>query len=123
MKSYITATIGGTEYVCEIHRDNLKFFEAFYGSAYALLKRISGGVWTVDEIRNVINFSTKPKLDANMSAMAVALKQNSYNEHSFVDDAFVAHGPAYYAPLAVGILTASLGGVDDEAAVFSDADD
>ncbi|TAZ76559.1 hypothetical protein [Rhizobium ruizarguesonis] len=122
MKTAIKASIHGADYTCEIHRDNLKFFEAFYGPAYALLKRISGGFWTVDELRAVINFATKPKLDPNLTAMAVALKQSMYAEHSFIDDAFVARGPAYYAPLAVGILTASLGGVDDELAVFSDAD-
>jgi hypothetical protein len=122
MKTSITATIGGTEHQCQIHRENLKFFEAFYGSAYALFKRITGGVWSVDELRAVINFSTKPKLDAATSPMAVALKQSSYNERSFIDDVFSTRGPAHYAPLAMGILAASLWGVTDEEAVFTDAD-
>jgi len=59
----VIARFNGNDVAFKIHRDDLPVFEARFGSAYHLYRRIAAGHWTVADIRNVLRFASaaRPK--------------------------------------------------------------
>src|SRR5215217_4075886 len=57
----IDASINGEQRRCEIHRADLKFFEAVHGSALAHFNRFREGTWTSEALRAVIEFAARPR--------------------------------------------------------------
>lgn len=124
MHKSVTAQIGGKSYVCQIHREDLRFFEALHGSALNLFKIISAGGWRDDDIRKVIKFATgtRPAADdiPQFYAMRNTIDAIRPPKPTFLDEAIVAKGVGTYAPLAMAILAACLFGATDEEASFTD---
>jgi hypothetical protein len=124
MKSTITASIGGKEYACQIHREDLRFFEALNGSALQMFKLISGGLWKDEDIRKVIGFAVgrRPRQSdlPEHYAMHASLIAMRGPKETFLDRAITKHGVGTYAPLAMAILAACLFGVTDDESVFTD---
>jgi hypothetical protein len=126
MKSSISARICGNDYACQIHRSDLPFFEAVYGPAMALYRKITSGSWTAADIRDVIAFAftSREKRDVlpEHFAMRSRLAASMAGEPTVIDRAIAERGIGHYVPLALGILAACLWGVPDEDAVFTDED-
>lgn len=121
----IDAIILGQPRRCEIHRNDLRFFEAIFGPALALMDRIRNLAWDVETIRSIIAFATSPRPKEGESVEAFRLawlmSETSRRERSaWIDEAFATHGPVRFSGLALGILGAALVGLPPESATFDD---
>jgi len=120
----IDATISGEKRRCEIHRSDLRFFEAANGPALRIMNAIRSLEWDVELIRAIIEFASLPRpSDDNidlyrMSHMTTRSMRRQATE--WIDEAFVKNGPVRYVALALGILGAALVGLPQEDATFDD---
>ena len=124
MKDTITARIGGIATPCQIHREDLKFFEAAHGSAFGLLKRFSAGIWMAEDVRDVLSFATGSRPQASESIdgyrMQAMLQKVRAPRPTAIDAALSSKGPGVYVPLAMAVITACLFGVSDAESTFDD---
>lgn len=130
----VIARFNGQDITFKIHRGDLPVFEARFGPAYHLYRRIAAGHWTVADIRNVLRFASaarpKPGTAAQYATADPALLAALENTREYarngkpcaVQDAFAARGPAAYASLAALVLGAALVGIEVSEAKFSDED-
>lgn len=107
---YINARFNGADVRFHLKRERLAAFEGLTGSAFALMRRITGGTWTVEDIRTVLRFSY-PNGFGQLS------------DNTPIGRAIKKHGAATYAPLCAMVLTAALAGLPEASANFSDEDD
>ncbi len=121
----IDAVILGQSRRCEIHRNDLRYFEAIHGPALHLMNRIRDLAWDTEMIRSIIAFATDPRPKDGEAVesfrLAWLMSETTRRERSaLIDEAFATHGPVRYSGLALGILGAALIGLPPESAVFDD---
>lgn len=121
----VAARINDQDRHCEIHRSDLRFFEATYGPALHLLNRIRSSEFDVELLRSVIDFATgeRPREGESVESFrmrSVVSTDQRRTASAWIDEAFAARGPAHYAGLAGLILAAALFGLDPVGANFDD---
>ncbi|MCQ9144566.1 hypothetical protein [Ochrobactrum sp. BTU2] len=131
----VDAKINGNHVNIGIKRDALPYFELDHGSAISTLKRLMGSSWTADDVTNVLEFALGPQPAAGTDLMHWKLTK----QYARVDgvltarkltesiiqlkEAIQARGVGTYAPLASMVLLATLYGIDEDDASFSDEEE
>jgi len=132
MTGSVVATFGGQETRFAIAREDLAAFEMAIGlPAYTIFTKFAGGLWSVTDLRTVLNFAA---MSSTEKAPHRATAQAGFNSYlldlnlrrgcgpSRVDRVLLDNAPARYAPLALKILEASLFGLDPVDAIFNEGD-
>lgn len=114
----IIAEFDGAPRTFEITPENTPIFEACLpeGSAYALLKVFSAGLWTAGDVATVLSFALHGPSPATRQAWAMDRQMAkfgrapgrvrlTFNPNSDVVDAVSRDGPGNLADLAVEILS------------------
>lgn len=124
----VAARFGGRDLTLKIERRDLPAFEAATGeSAFAVLKSIHSGTWTVAQIKAVIEFALLSAEDLRNARLLARLPWHGLGGvmpvNREVERVFATNPPAVYAALAEAVLGAALFGITAEEAVFSDEHD
>ncbi|WMT88658.1 hypothetical protein NO932_08650 [Pelagibacterium sp. 26DY04] len=125
---WIAAHIDGRERRLQIVPEDIPTFEAANGGAYAALRALTGGDWTVDLVRKVLAFAAMPAVDrerlAKLAKFAGSLGVPSIAipTPAWLDEALSTKPPAPMAGLAALVLTAALFGIPDDEAHWNDSD-
>lgn len=124
----VSARFGGRDLTLKIARTDLPAFEAATGdSAFAVLKAIHAGAWTVRQVKSVIGFAMAApeqlRLARGMARASLPIFGGLEPTATHVERVFATRPPAIYAPLAEAILGAALFGITAEEATFTDEPD
>ncbi|MCA0000923.1 MULTISPECIES: gene transfer agent family protein [unclassified Mesorhizobium] len=111
MTNAIIARVNGADMTLCVHREDLPYFEARFGGAYALYKRIAAGGWKASDLLDILRFASGPRphgdpMFAHLDA--AFLKLRGGGKVCTIEAAFLANGPAIYAPLVLQVLAAAL---------------
>lgn len=125
---HVVARFNGADLTFRIARSDLDLFEAFGTPAFTLFRTITGGHWTVRQLKFVLAFALAPagkfaKLAVPGSPdVAKALADMQVTDPR-VDAAFAKNAPGDYLPLTQAVLAAALLGIDEADATFTDEPD
>lgn len=124
----VSARFGGRDLTLKIARTDLPAFEAATGdSAFAVLKAIHAGSWTVRQVKSVLGFAMASpeqlRLARGMARVSMPSMGGLEPTSTHVERTFATRPPAVYAPLAEAILGAALFGITAEEATFTDEPD
>ncbi|MER9900100.1 hypothetical protein [Mesorhizobium sp. M0130] len=129
----VTARFGGRDLTFKIDRQDLPLFEAFSGlPAIELFMRITGGKWTVDNLKSVLTFaSVSADRLKELRQFSRTLRHMTPTDSGLLDHYFKGCAPhikrtlnanpvAQYALLAQAIIAGALFGISASDAIFSD---
>lgn len=124
---HVVARFNGADLTFRIARTDLDTLEALGTPAFTLFRTITAGQWTVRQLRYVLAFALAPagkftKLAAAGGETAKALAELRVVD-ARVDAAFAKNPPGDYVPLVQAVLAASLLGIDEADAKFTDEQD
>lgn len=131
----VDAKINGRQVNIGIKRHALPYFEYDHGSAISMLKRLMGNSWTADDVTNVLEFAIGPQPAEGTDLMqwklfkpiarvnGVLTTRKSSEGIIQLKEAIQTKGVGTYAPLATMVLLASLYGIDEADASFSDEEE
>jgi hypothetical protein len=130
MTTSISARFNGADRTFCIHRDDLPYFEARFGSAFHLYKKLTSGPWTASDLLGILRFASgpRPRRDCGVemyqmnSVLNDMLASNPSQSRPPcpIEDAFAANGPAIYALLAQKVLAAALFQLMPDEKAFTD---
>jgi len=127
MNDRIKAYFAGEWRILRIRRETLPALEGVLGdSAYATFRRIVGGVWTVSELRAVLEFAMLS--DGNAARMVLASQMGmTINPSVFgggtVSETLGTRPVAPYALLAARLLEAALFDIPDDRSTFDEREE
>ncbi|MER8637656.1 hypothetical protein [Mesorhizobium sp. M1365] len=129
----VTARFGGRDLTFKIDRQDLPLFEAYAGlPAIEMFMRITGGKWTVDNLKTVLRFASVPADRLKeLRQFSRTLRHMTPTDSGLLDSYFKGCAPlikrtlstnpvAQYALLAQAILAGALFGITAADAIFSD---
>lgn len=124
---HVVARFNGADLTFKIHRTDLDTLESLGTPAFTLFRTITAGHWTVRQLRYVLAFALAPagkftKLATAGGETAKALADLHVVDPR-VDAAFTKNPPGDYVPLVQAVLAASLLGIDEAEATFTDEPD
>ncbi|TPL39236.1 gene transfer agent family protein [Mesorhizobium sp. B2-4-8] len=123
MPTAIIARVNGADMTFCIHREDLTHFEARFGGAYALYKRIAAGAWKTSDLLDILRFASGPRPtgDPMFAHLDTAiLKLRGGGKACPIESALLANGPAIYAPLVLQVLAAALFQLKPNELAFTD---
>jgi hypothetical protein len=127
---HVVARFNGANLTFRIARADLDALEAFGTPALTLFRKITGGAWTVADIRFVLAFALAPagkfaRLAGSLAGVGATVGQAVRDtiRDPRVDAAFAKNPPGDYVPLAQAVLAAALLGIDEADANFTDEPD
>lgn len=129
---HVVARFNGADLTFRISRSDLDTLEALGTPAFTLFRTITAGHWTVRQLRYVLAFGLAP--DGKFARLGTALTNLPTGDavktlvdlkvvDPRVDAAFAKNPPGDYVPLAQAVLAASLLGIDEADATFTDEPD
>lgn len=110
---YVDAVFDGKEVRFRLRREErfVSSIEGALGSTFAAFGRFGNGEWKTSDVRHTLAL-----------AYPGVRPLYQFTECPDVDRVLTDHPPGLYAPLAVKILKAFLFGIDEEMAVFDEAE-
>lgn len=125
---HVVARFNGADLTFRIARSDLDTLESLGTPAFSLFRTITGGHWTVRQLRYVLAFALAPA--GNFARLATAMATVGGETAKAladlrvvdprVDAAFAKNAPGDYVPLVQAVLAASLLGIDEADATFTD---
>ena len=125
---HVVARFNGADLTFRIARSDLETLESLGTPAFTLFRTITSGQWTVRQLRFVLAFALAPVgkfarlANAGSTEVAKALADLRVVDYR-VDAAFTKNAPGDYVPLVQAVLAASLLGIDEADATFTDEAD
>lgn len=124
MQDHINALFDGRQCVLRLRRDVLRLFERdLNGSAFDLLRRLTGGQWTRRDVELVLEYATMTDKQADHLAgmpVVVSTGLGMSNRGGSVANLLNTRPIAPYAVLAARVLEATLYGIAAEDAGFDE---
>jgi hypothetical protein len=133
MHDSVTASFGGRDLTFKIDRQDLPLFEAYSGlPAIEMFMRITGGKWTVEQLKSVLTFASIPAAKlTELRQFSGVLRRMAPSDTGLLDSYFKGCAPlvkrtlganpvAQYALLAQAIMAGALFGITAADATFSD---